>query len=329
MCTSITLTTKDGFHLFGRNMDLEYNFNQSVLLVPRNFNWKNVVNGENNKTKYAILGMGTVMEDHPLFADGFNEKGLGCAGLNFPHYASYDDNTTTGNTNLGPYDLILWILSNFEKVSQVKDALKNVSIINKQFASYAPLPTLHWIVSDTDGDCITIEKTKGKLSIYDNKIGVLGNSPTFDWHITNLCNYVGLKPVQPENVVWHKQDLIPLGQGLGLQGIPGDSYPASRFIRAAFLKSHAAFLDTKESSISEFFHILNNLAMVGGSVVTPEGKNDITLYSSCMCLECGVYYYNTYKNSQINAIDMFKENLDSDSIKVFEYKDEQSINTQN
>lgn len=329
MCTALTLTSKDGYHFFGRNMDLEYNFNQSVVLVPRNFPWKNVVTGESNKSKYAVMGMGTIMENHPLFADGFNEKGLACAGLNFPNYSYYEENTVDGKINLGPYDLILWILSNFEKVSEVKNALNNINIVAKQFAPYAPLPTLHWIVYDTNDECIVIEKTCDKFAVYDNNVGVLANSPTFDWHITHLGIYSGLKSTQPENTNWHKQELKPVGQGLGLMGIPGDFYPTSRFVRAAYLKSHAAFLDNRDSTISEFFHILNNVAMVGGSVVTPDGKNDITLYTSCMCQEEGVYYYNTYNNNQINAISMFKEDLDASELKVFNYIDEQGLNYQN
>ena len=87
MCTALTLKTKDGQHLFGRNMDIEYNFNQSVHLVPRNFEYKNVATNETNSTKYAVMGMATIIDNHPLFAEAMNEKGLACAGLNFPGFA--------------------------------------------------------------------------------------------------------------------------------------------------------------------------------------------------------------------------------------------------
>lgn len=329
MCTALTLTSKDGFHFFGRNMDIEYEFNQSVMVVPRNFTWDNKVSGESNQTKYAIIGMGMKKDNHPLLADGMNEKGLACTGLNFLGFAHYEDQCISGKVNLGPYDVMLWILSNFGSVSEVKSAIENVNLVNKPFAQNLPVPTLHWMVHDSNDDSIVIEITADRFAVYDNKVGVLTNQPSFDWHLMNLNQYVGLSPAQPDNTAWNRQKLEPIGNGLGLKGIPGDFYPSSRFVRSAFLKSHAAFLHTKESTISEFFHILNNVAPISGSVLTQEDKPFITVYSSCMCLESGEYYYTTYNNSQINAINMFHEDLNGHEIKVFEYLDTQSIHFQN
>lgn len=329
MCTGLTLKTKDGNHLFGRNMDIEYNFGQHVILVPRQYSWKNVITGEVNKTKYAILGMAAVMDNHPLLADGLNEKGLACAGLNFPGYAYYESTQEAGKVNLGPYDLMLWILSNFYKLSEVKDALSKVNLVDQPFSPVTPIPTLHWIVTDCTGDSIVIEKTKEGLKVYDNTVGVLTNSPTFEWHLTHLRQYIGLSSSQPNSTTWYKEKLEPLGQGVGLYGLPGDFTPPSRFVRVAYLRSHATFLENIEEGIAEFFHILANVAMVGGTVITPDGKNDITLYTSCMWQEKGIYYYTTYKNPQINAISMTDEDLDASSIKVFDYKDTLVIYEQN
>ena len=119
MCTALTLKTKDGYSLFGRNMDLSYSFNQAVTLVPRNYEYRDRVTGNMKKTKYAILGMASVIGDYPAFADAFNEKGLGCAGLNFPGYSYLEDKPVLGKNNLAPYDLIIWIISNFETVDEV------------------------------------------------------------------------------------------------------------------------------------------------------------------------------------------------------------------
>ena len=140
---------------------------------------------------------------------------------------------------------------------------------------------------------------------------------------------MGVTATQPECPTWSDLKLIPLGQGTGGVGLPGDLSSPSRFVRAAFARSQAVLGEEESSGIVEFFHILNNVAMVRGSVVTIEGKNDITQYTSCMCQEKGVYYYNTYNNNQINVIDMNKENLDSDKIKVFDYKDKQVFNHEN
>ncbi len=329
MCTGLTLKTKDGYHLFGRSMDLEYAFNQAPHLVPRNFTYTNVVDNTTHKTKYAIIGMATSINNHPLFAEAFNEKGLGCAGLNFPGYAHYEEEVKEEKVNLGVYDVILYILSNFEKVEQVKEAIKNVNIVNKEFQRGLQVPTLHWIVSDKYGNCIVIEKTKDEFKIFDNEIGVLTNSPTFDYHITNLRQYIGLQNINPSEVKWSDLELKPLGQGVGMVGVPGDFSPPSRFVRTSFLKSNINLKFDEMDSIKEFFHILANVSMVSGSVVTPEGKNDITQYISCMNQDKGIYYYKTYNNNRINAVDMHKEDLDRSDMKIFEYLDKQDINYQN
>jgi choloylglycine hydrolase len=329
MCTALTLKTKDGYHLFGRNMDIEFSFNQAVTLVPRSFTYTNRAIDKSEKTKYAMIGMGTIIDNHPCYAEAMNEKGLSCAGLNFPRYSHWDDEPMEGKINIPPYDMILWIVGNFESISELKKELENLHLVGKPINENTPLPTLHWIVSDTNGDCIVIENTIEGLKVFDNKVGVLTNAPTFDWHITNLVQYMKVTPTQPSEAIWGEAKINPLGQGAGGRGLPGDFSSTSRFVKAAFLRSNAVLGDDELSGIIEFFHILSGVAMIRGSVVTPQNLNDITQYTSCMCQEKGIYYYNTYNNNQINAIDMNKEDLDGKEIKVFEYRDKQVINYEN
>ena len=329
MCTALTLKSEDGLHFFGRNMDLEYSFNQQVILVPRNYQWENVITKEIHSVKYAILGMGTVMKNHPMLADAFNESGLACAGLNFPHYCYHSPEPCPGKINVGPYDLMLWILSNFSTVEEVKEALKEINIVNIPFAPDVPLATLHWIVYDKQDDCIVIEQTKEKFAVFDNKIGVLTNPPTFDWHIDNLKQYIHFTSEWIEGTKWYKQELNPDSCGLGLVGMPGDFYPPARFVRVAYLKSHATHLENEMTTIAEFYHILNNVAMPGGATIKPESREEFTLYTSCMALEKGVYYYSTYNNLQPNAISFEKEDLNGTQLKTYEYLDRLAIHNQN
>ncbi|EOT2913328.1 choloylglycine hydrolase [Clostridium perfringens] len=326
MCTGLALETKDGLHLFGRNMDIEYSFNQSIIFIPRNFNCVNKSNKKELTTKYAVLGMGTIFDDYPTFADGMNEKGLGCAGLNFPVYVSYSKEDIEGKTNIPVYNFLLWVLANFSSVEEVKEALKNANIVDIPISENVPNTTLHWMISDIAGKSIVVEQTKEKLNVFDNNIGVLTNSPTFDWHVANLNQYVGLRYNQVPEFKLGDQSLTALGQGTGLVGLPGDFTPASRFIRVAFLRDAMIKNDKDSIDLIEFFHILNNVAMVRGSTRTVEEKSDLTQYTSCMCLEKGIYYYNTYENNQINAIDMNKENLDGNEIKTYKYNKTLSIN---
>ncbi|EOU1910294.1 choloylglycine hydrolase [Clostridium perfringens] len=326
MCTGLALETKDGLHLFGRNMDIEYSFNQSIIFIPRNFKCVNKSNKKELTTKYAVLGMGTIFDDYPTFADGMNEKGLGCAGLNFPVYVSYSKEDIEGKTNIPVYNFLLWVLANFSSVEEVKEALKNANIVDIPISENIPNTTLHWMISDITGKSIVVEQTKEKLNVFDNNIGVLTNSPTFDWHVANLNQYVGLRYNQVLEFKLGDQSLTALGQGTGLVGLPGDFTPASRFIRVAFLRDAMIKNDKDSIDLIEFFHILNNVAMVRGSTRTVEEKSDLTQYTSCMCLEKGIYYYNTYENNQINAIDMNKENLDGNEIKTYKYNKTLSIN---
>ena len=299
MCTGLALETKDGLHLFGRNMDIEYSFNQSIIFIPRNFKCVNKSNKKELTTKYAVLGMGTIFDDYPTFADGMNEKGLGCAGLNFPVYVSYSKEDIEGKTNIPVYNFLLWVLANFSSVEEVKEALKNANIVDIPISENIPNTTLHWMISDITGKSIVVEQTKEKLNVFDNNIGVLTNSPTFDWHVANLNQYVSLRYNQVPEFKLGDQSLTALGQGTGLVGLPGDFTPASRFVRVAFLRDAMIKNDKDSIDLIEFFHILNNVAMVRGSTRTIEEKSDLTQYTSCMCLEKGIYYYNTYENIKL------------------------------
>ncbi len=328
MCTALTLRTKDGYHIFGRNMDLSYSFNQAVTLVPRNYKYRDRITGDMKANKYAIIGMASVFDEYPAFADGMNEKGLGCAGLNFPGYSYYEENRVQDKTNLAPYDLILWILSNFETVDEVAKELQNVELVAVPINEKTPLPTLHWMVADKNGKSIVIERTKERLSVYENPIGVLTNSPTFDWHLTNLNEYIKVKPIQTEDTTWVQKELKPFGAGDGTNGLPGGFSGVDRFVRIAYLRSRCMECDNLETGISQFFHMLNNVAMPRGSVLA-ENLLDITLYTSCMCQEKGIYYYATYDGYGIIAIDMNKEELDAKEIKRFDYIEKLQIAKQN
>lgn len=329
MCTGLTLVTKDGEHLFGRNMDIEFTFGQAVGIIPRRYEYINMSTGVKEKTRNAIIGMLTIMDGHPMLADGCNEKGLAIAGLNFPGYNYNEPELVRGKINIPAYDFMLWVLSNFDDLNSVKEKVNSVNLMDTQINEKAPAPTLHWIITDKTGESIVVEHTKLGLKVFDNKVGVLTNSPTFDWHETNLRQYMGMHADQASETTWGTQKLNPLGVGVGSVGLPGDFTPASRFVRAAFLRHFALDNCKDEVDISEFYHILNNVAMVKGSVRTSQHKDDITVYSSCMNLEKGIYNYNTYENNQINAIDMNKENLDAKEIKLFAYKDSLNINNQN
>lgn len=326
MCTALTLTTSDNDHLFGRNMDLEYFFNQSIIFIPRNYIATNSKTQKTNKNKYAILGMGTMFADYPTFADVMNEKGLAIAGLNFPKYAHFPKEKVDAKTNIPVYDFPLWLLSNFATLNEVKSQIEDLVLVDEPIIDGVPTAPLHFIITDKTGESIIVEQTQDGLKWFENPVGVLSNAPTFDWHLTNLSQFADLRYTKNIGATICDYKLTPHGQGDGLMGLVGDFSPASRFVRTCVLRD-ATLRNCKNINKQQFFHILNNVAMVDGSVITPEGKNDITQYTSCMDLDNLVYCYNTYNSMGVNVINMGNLDLNSNEIKSFGYVDEFVFNT--
>lgn len=324
MCTAATYTTKD--HYFGRNLDLEFSYNETVTVTPRNypFQFRKVKALESH---YAMIGMAFVVDNYPLYYDATNEKGLSMAGLNFPENADYKQETE-GKDNVTPFEFIPWILGQCSTIKEVKELLGRINLININFSEKLPLSPLHWMISDRN-ESITVESVKEGLKIYDNPVGILTNNPTFDIQIFNLNNYVNVTREVPENRFSNAIALDIYSRGMGGIGIPGDLSSSSRFVKAVFTKLNSVSGTSESESISQFFHILGSVNQERGCVRLAEDTYEITIYSSCCNIDKGVYYYKTYENSQITGVDMHNENLDSQSIVSYPLIKEQQIKIQN
>lgn len=323
MCTAVTYQTKDCY--FGRTLDLEYTYDEKVTVTPRNFKFQFRKNEAIN-SHYAIIGMATVVNDYPLYYEAANEYGLGMAGLNFlgnAHYFSIQE----GKDNIAPFEFIPWILSQCKNLDEAKEKLQTINLWDISFSEEFPLSPLHWMIADSKG-AITVESVEGGLKIYENPVGVLTNNPTFDYHMTHLCDYMNLTHQTPENR-FGNIDLAPYSRGMGAFGLPGDLSSASRFVRAAFVKLNSISGTGENESISQFFHILGAVEQQRGCVKMPDGRYEITAYTSCINLDQGIYYYTTYENQCISAVDMHRCDLESDQLQSFSLMKEQMINNQN
>lgn len=149
---------------------------------------------------------------------------------------------------------------------------------------------------------MVVEKTADGLHLYNNPIGVFANSPDFQWHMTNLRNYMNVTPPQKQNAEWNDVKLTPFGQGTGTFGLPGDYTPPSRFVRTAFQKSHAMLPDKKEEALLTCFHLMESVSIPKGVVMTDKGTADFTQYTAFIDLSETRYYFRTYDNSQIAAV---------------------------
>ncbi len=324
MCTAITYNTKN--HYFGRNLDLEYSYKETVTITPRNYQFK-FRKVDNINSHYALIGMAYVADDYPLYYDAINEKGLGMAGLNFPSNACYKEEVE-GKDNIAPFEFIPWILSQCANISEAKALLNKMNIVNINFSEQLPASPLHWIIADKENS-ITVECVKDGLKIYDNKVGVLTNNPTFDIQMFNLNNYMNLSIEKPINNFSKKINFDTYSRGMGALGLPGDLSSASRFVKATFTKMNSLSGDSESESISQFFHILTSVEQQRGCVHMGEDKYEITIYSSCCNMDKGIYYYTTYENSQITGIDMHKENLNSTNLVNYDLIMGQQIKMQN
>lgn len=325
MCTALTLKTKDFY--FGRTLDIERSYHELVTVTPRNFPFR-FREEPANKTHYALIGMAAVFDNQPLYYDAVNEKGLAMAGLNFPYNAYYSKNVSDKKRNIAPFEFIPWILSQCSSVSEAEMLLKETQLIDMDFSSTLPNAPLHWIIADKN-KALTVEPTKKGLLIYDNPLGLLTNNPPFEFQMFNMNNYMHLSNKNPENNFSKEIDFKIYSLGMGALGLPGDLSSQSRFIKAAFTKMHSVCNDSEEESISQFFHITNAVEHPRGCVKLDNGLYELTVYASCCNTDKGIYYYTTYENRQITAVDMRKENLNAGKLITYPLLAVQQIKRQN
>lgn len=309
MCTAVSW--KSSNHYFGRNLDLNSSYSEAVTITPRNFPFSFRMMPTIHH-HFAIIGTAVIWDGYPLYYDATNEKGLSIAGLNFPKSAAYHQKDSKLE-NITPFELIPWILAQCGSVSEAKELLRKTNIVDIPFSAQVPLTPLHWIIADPQ-EAITLESTTDGLHIYENNIGILTNEPPFPYHIYHLQEYMQVTAKPAQNLFSKNDDISAYSNVSGSMGLPGDYSSASRFVRASFVKCNSVADGTESGNIHQFFHILNAVAMPRGCVDLSEQDFEITQYSSCCNTDLGIYYYHTYDNQQISAVDMGKEDLNSNTL---------------
>lgn len=324
MCTAAAYQNHDFY--FGRNLDLEHSYHEDVTITPRNYPFRFRKAGTLS-SHYAMIGMAYIADSYPLYYEATNEAGLSMAGLNFPGNADYKS-FQEGKDNIATFEFSPWILGQCSTIPQVKEKLSRLNLVSLAFSDALPPSPLHWIISGRDGS-ITVESVKDGLRVYDNPIGLLTNNPPFDYHMTNLSNYMALSANPPANNFCHSLALTPYCRGMGAMGLPGDLSSASRFVKAAFTLLNSRCGTSEAENVSQFFHILKSVEQQRGCVDLGDGLYEVTIYSCCCNADKGIYYYTTYDNSQITAVDMRKEDLESSLLISYPVLWEQNILWQN
>ena len=302
MCTAISCS-----RYFGRNFDYYFNYGQAPVFTPRTFKYG--INVES--CRYALLGMGIVINGYPLYFDAVNEKGLSMAALEYPVFCKYRK-PIEGLKNIASYELIPWILCQCSDVAQVKELVRDLNITDESFSAEVQSSPLHWIISDSEATYV-LEQNDDGLTFCINPAGVLTNSPSFDVQMLNLARYGYIRVANVEGDFCNKIPLQNFSNGTGALGLPGDFSSMSRFVKACFVKSNVIFSDNETENVANFFRMLASIIQINGCVVSQKG-NMQTFYSSCCDMVNCKYYYITNDSLQINVVDMNTLNKDAESI---------------
>ena len=150
MCTAISYKTKA--HSFGRNLDLEYSYAETVTVTPRNYPFRFRKERDFRK-HYALIGMAYVQDDYPLYYDATNEKGLSMAGLSVPGNAVYLGEKSDKH-NGTPFELMPWVLGQCRDVAEARKLLINTNLVKIPYSKELPLSPLHFMVSDTNASIV-------------------------------------------------------------------------------------------------------------------------------------------------------------------------------
>jgi len=309
-CTSIRIKTEDGLVFYARSMEGAVDYQSKVTVVPKGTIYHGTLPDNSPKgltwtVKYGLVGMNAF--GSPLMTDGMNEMGLAVGNLFFPDYADYEPfDPGKANITLSQYEVATWLLSSYATVAEVRQAMSEVRVVQGPKDVIAPV---HFAVHDAQGNSLVIEYVKGKLHIYDNPLGVMTNSPPFDWMIIYLSNFVNLSATNVPQIDLGGVVIKQFGQGSGLVGLPGDFSPPSRLVRMVAFTQAALPVKGPQAGLNLAMTIINNVDIPQGVVRDKTEKGmiyDITQWAVVADLAGKKYYFRTHDNKNWRYVDLMK-----------------------
>lgn len=312
-CTGITLKAKDGAVVYGRTMEWgTFDLRSRVVFIPRGFQFtSHTPDGKPGLTwtgKHGIVGLDAVEKD--MIVDGMNETGLAVGAFYHPGFADYQVyNPAHASETMGPTDATQYLLSTCATVGEARAAIAKVRVVAVVEPAIGIAPPLHFLVTEPSGKAIVIEFLKGAMKIFDAPLGVITNAPNYDWHETNLRNYINLSPVALPGKKIDDLDFKPLGGGTGMIGLPGDFTPPSRFVRAVAFSKSARPTKSGAETIYELFRILDNFNLPLGSAEgsgddKADGMRSSTIWTTGYDTQNRVMYYHTQHNRRVRMVDL-------------------------
>ncbi len=310
-CTSFRLIAQDGSVMVTRSMEFAQEMKSNIITSPRNKSFNIIAPdgqaGISWKAQYGYVFLDGLGLGAPI--DGINEAGLSFEALLFPEEAGYQDVPQGQEKQALSYiHFGDWILGNFKTVDEVKNAVTQVYVFGETLPQLNnTIFPVHFSVFDQSGKGIVLEYVEGKLHIHEH-MGVMTNSPTYDWHVTNLRNYIQLSPTNPKPVIAEGITYTSTGQGSGMIGLPGDVSPPSRFVKMAVMLNTVIKPKDSKQALNLSQHMINNVDIPKGFVRVTESPNTATLDSTQWVvfkdLTHKKLYYRTYDDLSIREVDL-------------------------
>ena len=320
-CTDFRLKAQDGTIVIGRSMEFAVDMHSNLMSSPR----ERVFNNATPSGKSALSWVsqyGYVFLDAfntGMAVDGMNEHGLAVEALYLPGETQYQTIPPGKENQALPYLRFAdWILGNFRSIDDVKKALSTVYVFAQEIPQQKNLIfPLHFNITDSNGNSIVVEFIGGKMKTHDNVLGVLTNSPTYNWQITNLRNYVNLSPSTPKPIVDNGIKFTATGQGAGMMGLPGDISPPSRFVKISILLKTVFTPVNADAAINLAQHIINNVDIPLGFVRSGENvnkaTNELTQWVVFKDLTNKIFYYRTYEDLTLRSVDLSRVDLSAEA----------------
>jgi len=323
-CTGIMLQGDDGTVVAARTEEWgAFDFNSQLIYVPAGSTVTcmspcDPCPGMTYVTQYRVIGIVPERKEdfYVSVADGMNECGLTIGSFYLPGFAGFEPfDSSRRDRTMGAGDLPLFLLSQCATVDEVCRLLTQdpprffiAPVAIDEFGG--PLP-LHYRVIDATGEAIVVEYINGgEVHIHQPVLGVITNSPTYDWHLTNLRTYIELQTVNREGIEIDGHLYTPLGGGSGMLGLPGDNTPPSRFVQAVAYTWTARPTLGGLDTVNEAFRILDhfNFATYGSEGSKPVTQEvplpSATQWTSAADTKRRIYYYHTAWNRRLRMIDM-------------------------
>lgn len=328
MCTSLTFQTTTGDQFLARTMDFGFELGGKPVAIPRHHHFTSVTNASGFDAPYSFVGTGRDLNGY-VFVDGVNEHGVSAAALYFAGQAHYADAPVDGKINLAPHEVMMWILGNVKSTAELGDRLADLNITEAAAPLLNIVVPLHWIISDQSGATYVLEQEADGVHYIKNPVGVMTNTPDFNWHLKNLSNYVELQPTPHVDRQYGDLTVSAFGPGTGALGMPGDYTSPSRFIRTVFNRQHTTAVKTDAEAVNALSHMLNSVEIPKGVKIKADGSADYTQYRSYMSMNEIAFYMQPYADQTITRVALTDELMTADQPTEFDLQATQQFNYAN